>query len=393
MRIVHITTVPMSLRFLRGHVTYARNMGADVDIISSPGELLQQFAKETSAEVHAISMSRKITPMRDLRALLQLYRLIRSLRPDVVDSHTPKGGLLGMLAAWLARVPRRVYHVHGLPLSTAHGWKRLLLKGCEAVACRLAHQVLCVSDSLRECLIQERLVASQKVSVVGKGSIDGIDASEFNHEQRENGTRQKVRLNFSIPTEALVIGFVGRIVREKGIEELAIAWRRLREEFPTLHLLLVGPVESHDPVSEATTELFKNCSRVHQSGFVERTAPYYAAMDVLAFPTHREGFGLAAAEAAAMKVPVVSTRIIGCVDAIADGVTGTLVPPQDVEALTAALRRYLVNPALRQQHGEAGQQRMLQEFRPEQIRAGLWREYWCGTTGQLETFDANRAAA
>jgi glycosyltransferase involved in cell wall biosynthesis len=175
----------------------------------------------------------------------------------------------------------------------------------------------------------------------------------------------------------VVIGYVGRIVRDKGMHELAEAWRSLREQNPTLHLLLVGPMESMDPITPADMELFKTDPRVHLVGEIEirRVAAYYSAMDIYVMPSYREGFGVSNIEAAAMELPVVSTRIPGCIDSVADGITGTLVPPRDKEALEIAIQKYIDDSQLRQTHGKAGRMRVLNEFPPIKIWEALHAEY------------------
>jgi glycosyltransferase involved in cell wall biosynthesis len=173
----------------------------------------------------------------------------------------------------------------------------------------------------------------------------------------------------------VVLGFVGRIVRDKGIEELAQAWCAVRDEHPEARLLVVGPFEPQDPVAPETEALLRSDPRIHLTGMDWNTPPLYAAMDALVLPTYREGFPNTPLEAAAMGLPVIATRIPGCVDAVADGLTGTLVPPADAHALADAMRKYLANPALRRAHGVAGQERIRLSFRQEVIWGELFALY------------------
>jgi glycosyltransferase involved in cell wall biosynthesis len=374
--LVHITTVPESLwGFLWGQIGFMKQRGFEIQAVSSPGELLDRFAAREQVAVQSVSMPRKITPWRDCIALLGLWRILRKIRPDIVHSHTPKGGLLGMAAAWLAAVPVRVYHLRGLPLMTASGLKWRILQWSEKISCRLAHQVICISHSIRHEAVQLGLCPAQKIRVLGAGG-NGVDAqNKFNPQRLEAGIRERMRAACNIPEHALVLGFVGRIVRDKGIIELTAAWQILREQFPSLHLLVVGPFESRDAVPKEVETLLHNDPRIHLVGPVRETPPYYATMDVCALPTYREGFPNVLLEAAAMELPVVATQIPGCKDAVVDGTTGILVPPHDDKALADALRIYLDTPSLRQQHGQAGRQRVLRDFCPEMIWEALYQEY------------------
>jgi glycosyltransferase involved in cell wall biosynthesis len=339
---------------------------------------LEPFALREGATAHAVNMPRRITPLRDLAALWRLYRALRTIRPHVVHAHTPKGGLLGTLAAWLARVPVRIYTIHGLPMMTARGCKRLLMRWTERISCWCATQVLAVSDSIGEVAVAERLCPRAKLAVLLRGSINGVDAAGRLDPQKWGPKyRQAVCQRHGIPEDALVAGFVGRIVRDKGMRELAQAWQTLRVRFPTLHLLLVGGFEPQDPVPRDADVLLRNDPRVHLAGEVEVAdiPPYYTAMDVCVLPSYREGLPTVPLEAAAMRVPVVATRIPGCVDAVADGETGTLVDVYDAAALAEAVARYLADPQLRRAHGEAGRQRVLQDFRPATIWKAMYQQY------------------
>ncbi len=375
-RLLHVTTVPMTLCFLAGHVVYAKSRGFEVHALSSPGEPLDEFGRDMQIEAHAVAMSRRITPLADLAALWRIVRVIRQVRPTIVDAHTPKGGLLAMVASALCRVPVRIYHQHGLPLVTATGPKRGILRWSERTSCQLAHQVLCISTSLREVLIAEGLCPPGKIKVLEHGSIDGVEAGrKFNPAVISAQSAEGGRARNRIPRGALVIGFVGRIVRDKGLIELARSWRVLREEYPSLHLLVAGPFESEDPIPADVEETLRSDPRIHLAGMVHDMPSIYRTLDLLVLPTYREGFGTALLEAAAMGLPVVATRIPGCVDAVRDGETGLLVPVRDAEALTAAIRRYLGDPELRRQHGANGRRCALRDFEPGRVREALFQEY------------------
>lgn len=374
--LVHITTVPESLGFFKGQTGYMKAKGFEVHALTSPSDLLDAFARSEDIPVHSVEMARRITPIRDLVAITRLRRWLRQIRPHIVHAHTPKGGLLGMIAAWSARVPVRIYHIHGLPLMTARGHKRILLRWSEQLACRLAHQVLCVSHSVREVAVAEGLCPAGKIKVLLNGSINGVDANgRFNPLTRNANERAETRQKYEIPADALVVGFIGRIVRDKGIVELFEAWKILRQEQPSVHLLLAGPFEAQDPLPTDVVEQLQHDPRVHLTSWVHDTAPLYAAIDVLALPTYREGLPLTPLEAASMMVPVVATQVPGCVEAVEDGTTGMLVRPRNAEALADALRIYLNDAKLRKLHGWAGRERVLRMFRQDVIWDATYNEY------------------
>lgn len=374
LRLAHVTTIPESLFFLTGQPRYLHQRGFEVTAVSSPGPALERFERAERVEVHAVPMARAITPGRDLVALLRLVVLLRQLRPDIVDAHTPKGGLLGMMAAWLAGVPVRIYHLHGLRFSTARGLPRRVLQLTERAACSLSTRVLCVSRSTADLAVAGGVSRREKVAVLLGGSINGVDAAgRFRPPSTEEAAAARRALG--IPAGARVIGFVGRLVREKGVVELWRAWTALRDELTDLRLVLVGPVEPHDPVPREVLASLAGDARVVMAGLEWDTPRYFRAMDVLALPTYREGFPVVPLEAAAMRLPVVATRVPGCVDAVLDGVTGTLVPPRDPAALTAALRAYLVDPELRQRHADAARARVVRDFDQERIWSALHLEY------------------
>ena len=375
MRLLHITTVPMTLRFLKGQVGYMKERGVAVHALSSPGEDLSTFGRDEMVPCHAVHMQRRITPLKDLVALLNVRKVIRRVHPSIVHAHTPKGGLLGILGAWIARVPVRVYHVHGLPMDTAQGLRRVLLATTERLTCKFATQVLCVSPSLREVAIERGLCPSEKIKVLARGSINGVDALDGFNPARTYQLQHDIRARYGIPKEARVVGYIGRIVRDKGIIELAKAWQLVRAEVPHAHLLIVGPKEEQDPIPADVMVLLETDPRVHLIGPNWDTAPLYAAMDLVVLPSHREGLPVVPLEAAAMGRPVIGTNIPGCQDAIRDGETGKLVGVGDVDALANALRIYLTDPELCQKHGTAGRERMLRDFQQEVIWDETYREY------------------
>jgi len=376
-RLVHVTTIPFTLWvFLRDQVRYLAGQGFEVHALSSPGPHAEAFASATGVPTHAVPMHRGVSPLGDFRSILAVRRRLRAIRPHIVHAHTPKAGWVGMVAARLARVQVRVYHLHGLRHLTCSGVARTLVRRSEIASCSLAHRVLCVGRSLRDAALADRLCAADKISVPAAGSIAGVDsAARFNPAQYPADERTRQRAALGLPADADVLGFIGRIVRDKGIGELACAWRTLRDTHPRARLLLVGPLESEDAAPPSALAALRADDRVRFAGEVRDPAPLYRAMDLVVLPTYREGFPVVPLEAAAMRLPVVASRCVGCVDAVQDGVTGTLVPVGDAEGLARALSAYLADPDLRERHGRAGRERVEADFRPDRVFAAQVSEY------------------
>jgi glycosyltransferase involved in cell wall biosynthesis len=376
MKLVHITTVPETLGFLTGQVGFMERQGFEVHAVSSPGARLDRFCSREHVSVHAVKMSRSISPLRDLIALFRIWRVFRRIRPTIVHAHTPKAGLLGMLAAAAARVPVRIFEIHGLPYLTASGLRRRLLKWATSIACRVSHRVLCVSFSIRDLAISTGLCPDWKITVPARGSVNGIDAAgAFNPARRAPDSSHRIRTRYGISEESVVMGFVGRLVRDKGLVELSAAWTPLRDEFPGLEWLLVGDAEPHDPLPPNVLAQLRSDPRVHWTGWVDDLPELYGAMNLLVLPSYREGFPVVALEAAAMALPIVATRVPGCIDAVEDGITGVLVEPCDPTALAEAIRNYLLDPQRRKRHGEAARQRALRDFQPARIWHAVKAEY------------------
>ncbi len=377
-KIAYITTIPLTQWwFLIGQNNYMKTMNFELHAISSPGPELVQLTERDGVIVHPVFISRTISPLRDLRTLLFLYLMLRRIRPTIAHVSTPKAALLGSIAAWLARVPVRIYLVRGLITENARGAKRSLFHWLERLTAQLCHCSICVAPSLLEFARVDGILGPREGVVLANGMSNGIDPRRFDPDSVEAARFSLPGRGHSHgpkPTE--IIGFVGRLARDKGIEEIHSAWTVLRDEFPNIVLLLVGPWEKENRVSSAVRRMLESDPRVVSVGHVADVVAYYKAMKLFIFPSHgTEGFPNAPMEAACMGLPVIATAVVGCVDAVVNEITGTLIPPRDAAALTMAIRRYLKDPELRQRHGLAGRERVLREFRPEAIWEALYQAY------------------
>ncbi len=374
LKVAHINSDDTSWIFFFGQGKYMRSRGIQLFAISPPGEYLTRFANEEGVSTHVVPISRTITPFKDFISVLRLWWTLRAIRPEIAEAHTTKVGLVGMIASWLARVPIRIYHNHGMAILSARGLKRFVLRWSDKVSCLLAHRVIYVAPSVRDAALAEGVCRKEKARAVL--SINGLDAAgRFNPSRLSEGARARTRLRYGIPADALVLGFVGRIFRVKGIEELLRAWEELLGQFKNLHLLIVGAPDSMEPVSEAAMKRLQTDPRIHLAGYVEDTPSVYAAMDVFTLPSYHEGLGYVLIEAAAMNLPVVGTRIPGIVDAMRGGISGLLVEPGDAMGLASAIAKYLGDPELRRVHGQAGREYVLHNFVPENVWESLYGEY------------------
>jgi lipopolysaccharide/colanic/teichoic acid biosynthesis glycosyltransferase len=365
-RILFVVTASVSCGFYRGILRYLEDKGFSTTMVSAPGKQLTEVSVSQGAASVAVPMEREIHPLNDLFSLWNLYRAIRAARPDVVDVSTPKAGLLGSVAALIARVPCRVYMLRGLRMETATGFKRLVLWLAERVACACAHRVVPVSESLRLRALELNLVGPEKARSMGDGSC-GVDTKRFTPRSRTSEEVAQWSKTLGLSGKERVIGFVGRFVKDKGIRELVEAFRELSASDPNLRLLLVGDFEDGDPVEPEVRQFIEATPTILRPGFVADTAPYYALMDVFVLPTYREGFPGVPLEAQASEVPVVTTNATGAVDSVQHGRTGLIVPMKDAQALAKAIDILLRNPEMRADFGRAGRRWMESSFSPEAI--------------------------
>ena len=374
-RIAYVVTSALTAtHLLRGQLGYLSSQGLEVALICAPEEELSSFADREGIALEPVPLRREISPWRDLVSLVALFRKLGSLRPDCVNVSTPKAGLLGLLAARALKIHVRIYTVRGLRLETTRGLKRWVLAKAEKTALRCATNVICVSSSLRKRLIELQLAPADKLRILGSGSSNGVDHLRFSCPPADK-TILALRQDLGLEESDNVVGFVGRLTRDKGLGDLVAAFDLIRQSHPSCKLLVIGDLEEGDSLSAELMSRLAEDSRIILRSWANNIEEYYPLMDVLAFPSHREGFPNAPLEAACAQVPAVGYHVTGTVDAIVDGVTGGLVDGGNIEALAASIARYLDEPDLRRLHGKHARQRVIEEFQREMVWKGLLDEY------------------
>jgi len=369
-RVVHIVAAACTAEFMRGQLGFLRSRDYHVTVIASPDPSLQSLAAREGIEIVPVAIPREMRPLQDLVTLLKIYFVLRKIRPHVVNASTPKAGLLGMLAAWFLRVPVRIYTLRGLRLETTHRLRRWVLLVCEWLTSACAHRVICVSRSLRDAYLKLQCTTSEKTLVLKSGSSNGVDAEKFRATPQLLNQASQVRREYGIPRDSLVVGFVGRLTRDKGIADLLDVFEHVEPKFPGVHLLVVGDFEAGDRVDSALRHRILNHHRIHVTGMVdlEQVAAFYRTFDLLLFPSMREGFPNAVLESQASELAVVGYAATGTLDAIEDGATGAIVTLGDRGGLAASVSRYLSDELLRGEHGRAGRVRVEKNFCP----LGIW---------------------
>ena len=349
---------------LRGRLRTLREAGFRVTLVSSPGELLVNTAAAEKVEWHAIRMLRRISPLSDIVALFRMWRFLRKLKPDMVEFSTPKAGLLGTLAARLCGVPSRIYLLRGLKLETTTGLKHHVLLAAERLAAASAHVVLCNSASLRDQALALGLAPPEKLLLLGCGSSRGVDMGEYSPGASD------VRERYGLPQDAKVVGFVGRLTCDKGVPELIEAFDAILRAEPETHLLLVGWFDrSEDLLGKDVRARIEGHPRICLTGFVNKTAAFYRAMDVMVLPSRREGFPNVVLEAAATGIPVIATLCTGARDSVLPEVTGLLIPPGYPDAICEAVVKLLRDPGRRIRMGVAARDWVQENFVDERVLA------------------------
>jgi len=349
---------------LKNRLRMLRIAGFDITLVSSPGSRLRDTARAEGVSARSVPMRRGIAPLADSVSFLKLFWLMLWNRPQITDFSTPKAGLLGNVAAWMLCIPHRVYTLRGLRLEAVCGWKRTLLVWAERVACGCAHVVLCNSESLSQKAVVLGLTSPEKLRILGNGSSNGVDTDRFSPGVSD------IRRRLHIGPDEPVLGFVGRLTRDKGLVELIIAFERVLAVYPNAWLLLVGWFDgSEDALEENWRLRIANHSRIRHVGFVDDPAPYYRAMDLLVLPTYREGFPNAVLEAAATGIPTIATECTGSRDSVISEVTGLLIPPENPGAIADAALGLIWNEQKRKRMGRAARRWVVDFYDQKKVLA------------------------
>lgn len=374
MKIARVSTVPFFLfNHLGGQITYTIQAGFEVILISSGGPETEWLKKIPGVKFQEIDIPRRIAPIRDLLSLWNLYRFFRKERFDIVHSTTPKAGMLCAIAARLAGVPIRLHTFTGQAWVEMHGILRLVSKAGDWLTSHL--NTLCYADSQsqRTFILSEGIGKPNKIRVLGTGSLSGVDLVRFNPERWGNSKESLLR-ELEILPEHKVITFIGRITRDKGVNELLAAFRLLRRKGHQCVLLMIGPGEAKDgsfsePMNHSPD------GDIRYVGYSPQPERYLSVTDIFCLPSYREGFGNVVIEAAAMGVPTVGTDIVGLRDAIINGETGILVPVKNIDELANSLESLLVDDEKRLKMGLSARLRAEREFSSEKINQLLIDEY------------------
>lgn len=381
LKLLRVTTVPVSLKILlKGQHRLMSENGFEVIGISSAGKDLDAVKKAEEIEVKSLEMSRTISPLKDFKSLFDFYKICKKERPTIVHSHTPKAGIVAMLGAKLAGVPIRLHTVAGMPLMEAIGIKRKVLDFVEKLTYTCATKVYPNSIGLYDFIVQRRYTSKKKLKVIGNGSSNGIDTFFFSRERLVESEVKKLRSSLGIYNDDFVFAFVGRLVGDKGINELIQAFLqqeiRIKDQGMSPKLLLVGPLESDlDPLLPETLSAIESNPNIISVGFQKDVRPYFAISDALVFPSYREGFPNVVMQAGAMGLPSIVSNINGCNEIVIEGKNGLIVPVKDSEALRITMQRLIEDSILLNKLQSNARRMIVERYEQQVVWDALLTEY------------------
>lgn len=378
-KLIRITTVPISFKvLLKGQHRFMSDNGFEVVGISSNGEEIQSLEQDENVRFITVKMTRTISPFQDLKSVWQLYKIFKKEKPLIVHTHTPKAGTTGMIAAKLAGVPIRLHTVAGLPLMEAKGLRRIILNWVEKITYACSIKVYPNSQGLYDFILKNKYTTKDKLKVIGQGSSNGIDTSYFNSKSISNEQKQALKNSLGITSEDFVFIFVGRLVGDKGINELVAAFSQIckTENKTNCKLLLVGWLETElDSLSSHTLKNIEAHPNIISVGFQKDVRPYYAISDALIFPSYREGFPNVVMQAGAMELPSIVTNINGCNEIIIDNKNGIIIPVKNISAVKTAMEKLMSDKIFYKKLKENSREMIVSRYEQSVIWNALLEEY------------------
>ncbi|MEO7923982.1 MAG: glycosyltransferase family 4 protein [Chitinophagaceae bacterium] len=345
-KLIRITTAPLSLKYLLSNqMGYMQENGFEVIMVSSEGKEWSDLIANEQCEHRIVHMTRKITPFSDLRSLWRLYRLFRKEKPDIVHSHTPKAGLLAMLAAKMAGIKIRIHTIAGLRFMTAKGTTRRILVFMEKLTAKAAHHVWPNSHSLMNYILEHKLVKPKKMQVIGHGSSNGVDLDRYSAASLKQDMLSEIKQLLRYDESLCYLLNMGRIVKDKGIDEVIKAFSVVYKSDPKLRLIVLGSFEDDlDPISDEARVILKTHPAIIHIEWSDHVEYFMHLSHLLVHASYREGFPNTLLQAGAMNCPIVCSAIEGSVDIVTHQETGLLFQPRNAEELLEKLQYALAHP-------------------------------------------------
>ena len=368
-RICIVTTVWSSIdNWIKPFLNEYHERNVDVTIVCNMDE---EYRKNLEAEypfvhMHSVPFPRGINFGGSIRSVLALIKFFAKEKFDMVQYSTPNASFYSAWASWITRIPVRLYCQWGMVYVTQHGIKRWIFRTMEKMVCRLSTEIQPDSQGNLEFCRKEGFYDESKSCVIWNGSAKGLDLSAYDDTKKDEFSCE-IKEKYGIEADAVVIGFVGRLGKEKGCNELFTAFRNIRCDYPKAKLLFVGPIEKEETIDPELLEYFWSCDEIIKTDRVSHVEKYISAMDVFVLPSYREGFGMSVVEASAMRVPVVVTRYPGPSGAMKPGITGISVPIRDSDALVFAIKDLLENREKCISMGQAGRTFVEQNFEQKEF--------------------------
>lgn len=355
MKVLHIVSVSFSLKYFIGNqFNYFGQKGYDFTVVCTPSKELYSYSDQMAFKVFPLQILRSINPIQDILSIYKLYKFLKKEKFDIVIAHSPKGGLIGMVAAYFAQVPKRIFFRHGLVFETSFGIKKRLLILIEKIISFCSRKVVNVSPSIEEKVKVYNLNPKDKNVILGKGTCNGVNVNRFLPSSKRNNL------------DKIVVGFVGRLSNDKGVTELIDAWKIVEKKFNNIQLVLIGPIDQRDSVVSDTIQVIQQSNTINYIGEVEDTSIYYREMDIFILPSYREGFPTVTLEASASELPIITTKRTGCIDSIIENVTGIFTELTS-EDIADSIAYYINNPNIRIEHGINGRKFVVNNFSEEII--------------------------
>jgi len=357
-----------------------------VTAISTEGELLDKVALRENITTTAIKMNRGISPIRDIVSIIKMISFLTKNKPNIIHSHTPKAGLVSMISGYISGVPIRMHTVAGMPLESRSGLKRKLLLYAEKLTYKFATKVFANSYGIEKFILENRLTSNSKLSIIKKGSSNGIDSNYFSRSPKLESKATQIRRQLGIKVDTFVFGFIGRLVKDKGINELISCFAEL-SKVRNVHLILVGKYENElDPLSEKTNRLISDLPNISFVGYQSDVRPYFMSFDAFVFPSYREGLPNVLLQAAAMEVAILASDCTGNTDIVEHKVTGILFSIADEESLGHAMISIIA-----EEERESYVIKARRSIELNYTREGVWEDLYVEYQNLLESKDSNKS--